>query len=337
MNQLVSVIIPVYNVEKYLDRCIESIVSQTYEDIEIILVDDGSTDSSPEICDLWVEKDNRIKVIHKANAGAGWARNTGLDKSTGNYILFVDSDDYIDNKTVEECLAVALRDKSDVVMYGRTDVDNIGNKKIKPINSNKFIFKNDEVSEIVLPGLFINQRGFGVGVCGKMFRSDVISDNNLRFRSEREFLSEDSLFLIELFANIKTVSILPENYYYYFQNNNSFSRTFKRDFQKMNDNFLECALQCCSKLGYSEEVFRNVKARYLIYSLSGMKQLFVSSAGKSEKKAAFKALFDNACLKSAVTSDVLAQSSFFAKLFWIAFKNKMHLFCYVMLWYRTQI
>ena len=96
MNDLISVIVPVYNVEKYLDKCIESIVNQTYTALEIILIDDGSSDNCPEICDRWTEKDNRIKVIHKVNGGLSDARNCGMAAATGKYITFVDCDDYIE-------------------------------------------------------------------------------------------------------------------------------------------------------------------------------------------------------------------------------------------------
>lgn len=96
LNELISIIIPVYNVEKYLERCIESVINQTLKNIEIILVNDGSTDSSPKICDYYASIDNRIKVIHKKNEGVGSARNTGLDVANGLYIGFLDSDDYVD-------------------------------------------------------------------------------------------------------------------------------------------------------------------------------------------------------------------------------------------------
>ena len=93
---LVSVVVPVYNVEKYLNRCVESIVNQTYKNLEIILVDDGSLDNCPVMCDEWAKKDNRIKVIHKKNGGVSSARNAGIDKSNGKYISFIDPDDYIE-------------------------------------------------------------------------------------------------------------------------------------------------------------------------------------------------------------------------------------------------
>lgn len=95
MSKTVTVVIPIYNVEKYLNRCIESVVGQTYENLEIILVDDESPDNCPQICEDWKNRDNRIKVVHKKNAGLGYARNTGIDCATGEYICFVDSDDYV--------------------------------------------------------------------------------------------------------------------------------------------------------------------------------------------------------------------------------------------------
>lgn len=115
MNPLVSVIIPVYKVEKYLDRCVASIVSQTYENLEIILVDDGSPDNCPVMCDKWAKKDNRIQVIHKQNGGLSDARNAALDIKKGEYITFVDSDDMLAPNAVELLIETALTDNSDIV------------------------------------------------------------------------------------------------------------------------------------------------------------------------------------------------------------------------------
>ena len=97
----VSVIVPIYNVEKYLDRCMQSVLNQTLKDIEIIMVDDGSPDNCPSMCDEYARKDNRIKVIHKKNGGLGFARNSGLEIATGEYVAFIDSDDFIDTSMYE--------------------------------------------------------------------------------------------------------------------------------------------------------------------------------------------------------------------------------------------
>ena len=101
MRELISIIVPVYNVEKYLARCLESILEQTYKDLEVILVDDGSTDASPQICDQYAEKDKRIRVVHKKNGGLSDARNYGMRIMRGNYVVFIDSDDLIHKQAVE--------------------------------------------------------------------------------------------------------------------------------------------------------------------------------------------------------------------------------------------
>ncbi|MGN0490935.1 glycosyltransferase family 2 protein [Ruminococcus sp.] len=114
-----SIIIPVYNVEKYLNECVESVINQTYSNFEIILVDDGSTDSSPKICDSYVEKDNRIKVIHKKNGGLSSARNVGIKNMTGDYVLFLDSDDFWDDKSLLSSIDEVIRNYgSDVIILG---------------------------------------------------------------------------------------------------------------------------------------------------------------------------------------------------------------------------
>ena len=116
MKPLISVIIPVYNVERYLDECIKSIVNQTYENLEIILVDDGSPDNCPRMCDDWAKKDERIRVIHKENGGLASARNAGMNICTGEYISFVDSDDWMELNAYESLLKY-FDDKTDIVKF----------------------------------------------------------------------------------------------------------------------------------------------------------------------------------------------------------------------------
>ena len=112
MEEKISVIVPVYNVERYMDRCLNSIVSQTYRNLEILLIDDGSTDCGGEKCDQWKKKDDRIQVIHQKNSGLYAARNRGLDSATGKYIIFVDSDDYVANELIEELYYVLKEEKA---------------------------------------------------------------------------------------------------------------------------------------------------------------------------------------------------------------------------------
>ena len=113
-NEKISVIVPVYNVKLYLHKCVDSILNQTYQNIEVLLIDDGSTDGSSDICDSYTEKDSRIKVVHKKNGGLSSARNTGLDMATGEYILFVDSDDYIDIEMIRRLYDALVKTGADM-------------------------------------------------------------------------------------------------------------------------------------------------------------------------------------------------------------------------------
>ena len=123
---MISVIIPVYKVEKYLDKCIESVVGQTYSDLEIILVDDGSPDGCPAMCDAWAEKDGRIKVIHKPNGGLSSARNAGLVKASGEYVFFLDSDDTISANCIELLADAVRHDNSDICIANVARIDENG-------------------------------------------------------------------------------------------------------------------------------------------------------------------------------------------------------------------
>ena len=296
-----------------------------------MLVDDNSPDNCPSICDEWADTDSRIKVIHKKNAGAGLARNTGLDNATGDYVTFVDSDDYIDIKTVEECIAALQRDKSDMVMFGKFDVYPNGNMVKKSVSADKYLYKNQEVTDKVFAGFFTHEMNIGVAVWGKMISLNIVKNSGVKFRSEREVLSEDAFFLTELFAYISSVSILPENYYYYNQNENSFSRTYKNDYQERNDKFLTGCLEICQRLAYSKEVLLHIKARYQIYSLFGMQQIIASELSFDEKHKALKAVFKNELLKGTITKETLALAKRRSKIFWVLLKLRCYSLCFLIL------
>ena len=146
----VYVIVPVYNVELYLNRCIESIVTQTYTNLEIILVDDGSTDNSGKLCDEWARKDNRIKVVHKKNAGLGFARNTGLDHANGDYVVYIDSDDYVAENMIETLLTALTKNKADTVYCGLNRVFPEGRIVEQPSCYDNLVFEKEDIINMVL-------------------------------------------------------------------------------------------------------------------------------------------------------------------------------------------
>ena len=204
MSKTVTVVIPIYNVEKYLNRCIESVIGQTYENLEIILVDDESPDNCPQICEDWKNRDNRIKVVHKKNAGLGYARNTGIDCATGEYICFVDSDDYVAADMVEKTYKCAEQYNADIVLYGYNVVDSNG-KKVKECipKPYKTFYKNEEIQKYVLPNMIATDPNAGdefwMSMCGGLFSMRLINEANWRLASERDIISEDVYSLLQLY------------------------------------------------------------------------------------------------------------------------------------------
>lgn len=330
-NPLVTVVVPVYNVEKYLDRCVESIVNQTYKKLEIILVDDGSPDKCPQMCDEWAKKDSRIKVIHKKNAGAGMARNTGIEEASGRYLLFVDSDDYIDLKTVEKCMFSLEKTQADVVMFGRFSVSADGTVKETPVVTDEYYFSGNQVVDDILPGLFVHERGIGISSCNKMYDLQLIKEKNIKYKSEREILSEDAIFNLEFFAYVKSVSIIPESFYYYFKNENSFSRSYRKDLQKLNNNFLEKSLNICEKNSYKQKITDYVRARYHIYAFAGMKQIKSCSFSKDEKKNLLNDFFKDEILHKSITFETFKPKSIPLKIFYLCIKFRLYWICRILL------
>lgn len=168
----ISIIIPVYNVAKYLEKCLDSAVNQTLRDIEIICINDGSTDNSGKILDDYAKKDNRIKVIHKKNEGAAVARNLGLDEAIGDYIMFLDSDDFITFDACETAYNTITEDKSDILMYGHSSlVDNVikTHKKYKTYTHLHSIQNDNGISDEL------------IYIWDKLFKNEFIKSNNIKF------------------------------------------------------------------------------------------------------------------------------------------------------------
>ena len=211
MNYKVSVIVPVYKVEPYLDRCIQSIVNQTYTNLEIILVDDGSPDNSPAMCDEWAKKDSRIVVIHKDNGGLSSARNAGVDTATGEYISFIDSDDYVDVDMIHSMLNYALDNNLSVVCCGRYRVS--GDNKNEMFNlSSDTICTGEEAIKQILIGGFIEEAAWD-----KIYHKSIFK--NRRFPLGE--INEDIVQTINILGSCDNVGHIGKSYYYYCENQNS--------------------------------------------------------------------------------------------------------------------
>lgn len=212
MNSLISVIVPIYNVEDYLDRCVDSIINQTYKNLEIILVDDGSPDNCPQMCDDYAKKDSRIKVVHKENGGLSDARNAGMKVATGEYVSFIDSDDYISLDFYEILLQTMIDNDSDIVECGV--VKFYENGKFDEYSDDQMIKNFNTVDG--LEGL-INENSFHQYVWNKLYKSSVALDIPYAVGK----LNEDEFWTYQIFGKAKKVTRINKTMYYYFQRGSS--------------------------------------------------------------------------------------------------------------------
>ena len=219
MNDLITVIVPIYNVELYLCKCVDSIINQTYKNIEIILVDDGSTDSCGEICDSYVEKDSRIKVIHKQNGGLSDARNAGIEILTGKYVTFIDSDDWVEATYVEQLYKLIVENNADLSVCDFYCIDSENYIYNLPATDMKvFVWNREEAISMLLT---VNK--MSTSAWGKLYKSKFFTENNIRFPKGKLFEDIPVTYKIVLEAD----KIVFGNYalYNYFVRQQSISNT----------------------------------------------------------------------------------------------------------------
>lgn len=224
-EDLISVIIPVYNAEKYLDRCVESIVKQTYKNLEIIIVNDGSTDTSGQKCDEWEKKDNRIIVIHKPNSGVSDTRNLGMEKAKGKYFAFVDSDDYIDVDYMQTLYNAIIENEADIAVCNFQTMYEADEEKRKY----NLISEAQVITDCsVLFSDCIDCKIYTYLVWGKLYKKEILK--GMRF--EKQAYSEDALFVREIFGRRPKVSLTTYSGYYYWISGNCVTSDKSRNLEK---------------------------------------------------------------------------------------------------------
>ncbi len=233
MKDFISVIIPIYNVEQYLPQCINSVLNQTYTKLEIILVDDGSPDNCGKISDEYAQKDSRIKVVHKKNAGLGEARNTGLEVATGEYIYFIDSDDWIEPNMLYTLLEEMENENADFVMCGfKKCAEGLDPVMDRHTESKQTFSKKQVMEQLLFP--MIAQKSdvredYTINMCvwTNLYKRSIIETHHIRFLSEREYLSEDICFNLEYLKYTKHAVLLPDTFYCYRYNPTSLTSRYK--------------------------------------------------------------------------------------------------------------
>lgn len=311
----VSVIVPVYNAEKYLDRCIGSLVSQTYKDLEIILVDDGSTDRSPAMCDAWAKKDGRIRVIHKENAGAGMARNAALDAAAGDIICFVDSDDYIAPELVFKVVSALDENAADIVLFGKTNVTYAGEMREPMIpEAPQSVYSGNEIAAKLLPAVIYNNRkdsdirNLPLSLWSCAVTAQTVKRAGWRLISEREIFSEDSYGLIELYRHVRRAVILKEALYFYCENAASLSHGYRNQQFDLIKGFRARAFELAGSFEDPEPVRERICDLYLSFLIGSMKQLVTSDMRLSEKLGFIRRIIGDPATRDSIDTAGLNDS-----------------------------
>ena len=229
----ISVIVPVYNVSAYLGRCMRSLLAQTFQDREILLVDDGSTDGSGPLCDMWAREPG-VRAVHRTNGGLGMARNSGLEAARGEYALFLDPDDYFGPRLLENLADAAERRGADLAVGAFTMVGPDGRERPRAFPAERVFRTPTELEELLLgtvgalPEEPLDSR-YGLSACARLYRMEVIRRGGVRFVSERELISEDLIFNMDFLAWAASAVVTTDASYFYCANAGSLSKRHRED------------------------------------------------------------------------------------------------------------
>lgn len=325
---MISVVIPVYNVEKYLQICIDSVLSQTYKDIEIILVDDGSTDSSGIICDKYADKNNNIIVIHKKNAGLGMARNSALKAVKGDFVYFLDSDDYIEPDQIEIMYNAIIENNVDACFVGYIAVNDSGNVLGKRIYEDK-VYKGESVRKdffVKMSGSLPNKSDcIEWSASAQLYSMQLIRKHELKFCSERELISEDFVFNMDYLQYSEGVYTSSASKNYYRKNPDSLTHIYTYNKFEKYKNFYYYIEKRFKNVGYGQNALVRFQKNVLIVIKSSISQeISLKSPHNREKQ---HEIIYNIC-KDELTQKIIKQYpvkelGFTQKLFVFMVKNKM--------------
>lgn len=230
-EEKVSIVVPVYNTSRYLEQCIKSILSQTYKNLEVLLIDDGSTDDSGVLCDSWARRDDRIMVYHKKNEGLGFTRNFGISKARGDYIFFVDSDDYLDVELIRKLVSLMRSEQAEGVKSGFIRFSENNKYNLNNYIDQLFFGKEqiDLLKEKFLGSLPKGGDSVEMGATATLYSLKIIKKYQIMFPSEREIISEDLVFNLSYLKHIKKFYVSSINGYYYRNTVTSLTRKYNKE------------------------------------------------------------------------------------------------------------
>lgn len=230
MLDTVSIIIPIYNVRKYLDKCVSSVIRQTYSNLQIILVDDGSTDGGGNVCDMLADQDTRIEVIHKTNGGLSSARNAGLEVATGAYIYFLDADDYIDSKLVEVCVNTINKYMCDVVAFNYILENEYGDVVRKSKFQSRIYYTNTKRKRVrFLRDVQTEYKNCGWNAWSRFYKAAILKDNKIFFPDNREIFAEDLAYAMRICLYANKMCVISDCLYHYIIRESSIMGTLQKN------------------------------------------------------------------------------------------------------------
>ena len=300
----ISLVVPVYGVEKYINQFLQSIRMQTFQDFEVILVDDGSKDKCPEILDEFVKEDDRYKVIHQSNRGVAEARNTGLNVATGEYVYIVDSDDWLEPTALESLWNEADRTKADIIYGDWVREKSSGSERLHcfpnafvtedcdTIKALQFaVNSNNNSVRIARPEFRIINHLGGAPWRG-LFKASIIKNNNLRYDSSVKGLGDDILFTLRLYEFVNKVAYIPHVIYHYRLLNASYSHGYKENYFENVAIILKKQEEFLADFQKDELAWKSYYNRVLIYFLSGMQRYFRNVENPKSEKQRYREFID---------------------------------------------
>ncbi len=322
MSPKVSVIIPCYGVEKYLDKCVESVIAQTLTDLEIILVDDESPDRVPQMCDAWALKDKRIKVVHKKNGGLGMACNSGLEVATGKYVAFLDSDDWVDKKMYLSMFEVAEKHQAQMVFTGLKQVD-IEGKEIGHL-THKTQFKEyhgkEEIDslacDMVASDVTVAQeRTLQMSAKVVLYNHETIEKNHIRFVSERKVMSEDLHFNLNVLSHSKCVCVMPDFFYNYRCTDGSITRKLDLNQFKKIKTLYTYTCKESKYLGIGGNIQQRVQRMFIGYTRNYIRTICRSKTPTSQQNNIIRGILNDSIWNDLFTNYPIESLPFYHRIF----------------------
>jgi len=323
-----SVIVTVYNIEKYIAQCLDSILNQSFQNFEIIVVDAGSSDNTAVICDRYREKNSNITVVNFHPDGPAASRNEGIKYAKGEYITFVDGDDVIDSEMYSVLMAEMTDEKLDAVYCTcyRFFNDDLSNLSMRNIDEISMTGKEEIASGLLLPMVSPVKPGIEIpgSMCMTIYKKSIIDENNLRVRNMSEIFSEDNFFNIEYLAYSEKVKTLNKPFYFYRKNLNSISNIVHDYTVPALKRFEKGVCEICEKLDISvREAQRRCKVRFVVRFSAVVKKKIDALPLKEVKKYLKETIRENN-LDFSFTAADLQCVEFQVKLFWILLKFRMY-------------